>query len=82
MRAYYDVPDEVLIARMLAAPDMGGAMLAQLSEFIAEQQPEHLETSVGVPRMKAPVLTPHDLRARGITPQALERLRNSDPLQY
>lgn len=83
MRAYYDVSDEVLIARMLAAPDMGGSMLVQLSEFIAEQKSEHLEEEpAAVPRMKAPVLTFRDLRARGLTPETLERLRNSDPLQY
>ena len=86
MRAHYDVSDEILIARILAAPDMGGSMLTQLSEFIAEQQHEtheHLEEEpAAVPRMKAPVLTFRDLRARGLTPETLERLSKSDPLQY
>ena len=31
------VSDEVLIARMLAAPDMGGATLVALSQFVANR---------------------------------------------
>lgn len=34
MQVYYDVPDEVLKARILAAPGMGGALLVDLSKFM------------------------------------------------
>ncbi len=40
LRRRDDVPDDVLIARMNAAPDMGGSLLVELSEFAARRQAE------------------------------------------
>lgn len=38
MEARNQVSDEELIARMNAAPDMGGAMLVELSNFVQARQ--------------------------------------------
>lgn len=35
MQERYKISDEELVARIRSAPDMGGAMLVQLSEFMA-----------------------------------------------
>ncbi len=38
MAKRYAVSDEELVARVRSAPDMGGAVLVALSEFMAEHQ--------------------------------------------
>ncbi|WP_297753841.1 hypothetical protein [Hydrogenophaga sp.] len=41
MLARDEVSDEALVARMNAAPDMGGATLVELSRFLARRAQRH-----------------------------------------
>ena len=43
MEARNQVSDEELIARMNAAPDMGGAILVELSNFVSRRVPSDAE---------------------------------------
>lgn len=43
MEARNQVSDEELIARMNAAPDMGGAILVELSTFVSRRVPSDAE---------------------------------------
>jgi hypothetical protein len=51
MEARDQVSDEELIARMNAAPDMGGALLVELSDFVSRRPPKERSrfTSTGKP---------------------------------
>lgn len=43
LEARDQVSDEELIARMNAAPDMGGALLVELSKFVTTRTPTEVE---------------------------------------
>ena len=45
MEARNQVSDEELIARMNSAPDMGGALLVELSNFVSRRVPSGVEVA-------------------------------------
>jgi hypothetical protein len=73
MRKYYDVSDAELEARMLAAPDMGGALLVELQEFAEQRDNDALDKFAGALREKLAGARkrPRGLGATGLHPRRL-----------